>query len=125
VPFLHRNACQQTPTLHQTLPVPRTHPQAVAIMVLLASLVGKYCLPGVGILCLVVPAQYYFGYRIIKNKVANFPNTNARYSIIQVRGMPMYAVSLLKRLAQAVQAAFEPRWTTKLPLEKLLTSGPT
>ncbi|KIZ01660.1 ABC transporter, multidrug resistance associated protein [Monoraphidium neglectum] len=57
--------------------------EAVAIMVLLASLVGKYCLPGVGILCLVVPAQYYFGYRIIKNKVANFPNTNARYSIIQ------------------------------------------
>ena len=31
------------------------------------------------------PPQYYFGFRIIRNKVANFPNTSARYSIIQVR----------------------------------------
>ncbi|KAI8468106.1 MAG: hypothetical protein J3K34DRAFT_479395 [Monoraphidium minutum] len=57
--------------------------EAIAIMALLATLVGRYCLPGVGILCLVVPAQYYFGYQIIKNKIANFHNTNERYSVIQ------------------------------------------
>ncbi|GBF87685.1 hypothetical protein Rsub_00396 [Raphidocelis subcapitata] len=57
--------------------------EAAAILALLASLVGIYCLPGVGVLCLVVPAQYYFGFRIIRNKMANFPNTSARYSIIQ------------------------------------------
>jgi len=28
--------------------------------------------------------QYYFGWQIIKNKIANFPNTNQRYGIIQV-----------------------------------------
>lgn len=37
------------------------------------------------IVCLIVPAQYYFGFRIIKNKVKNSPNVNERYSIIQVR----------------------------------------
>jgi hypothetical protein len=31
--------------------------EAGAILALLASLVGIYCLPGVGVLCLVVPAQ--------------------------------------------------------------------
>jgi ATP-binding cassette subfamily C (CFTR/MRP) protein 1 len=58
--------------------------EAIAILVLLATLVGIYCLPGVGVVCLVVPAQYYFGFRIIKNKVANQPNVNERFSIIQV-----------------------------------------
>jgi hypothetical protein len=59
--------------------------EAAAILALLASLVGVFSLPGVAALCLMVPAQYYFGWRIIRNKIANFPNTSARYSIIQVR----------------------------------------
>jgi hypothetical protein len=57
--------------------------EAAAILALLATLVGIYSLPGVGIVCAIVPAQYYFGFRIIKNKVANSANTNARYAIIQ------------------------------------------
>ncbi|GAB4815837.1 hypothetical protein N2152v2_002883 [Parachlorella kessleri] len=57
--------------------------EAAAILILLATLVGVYCLPGVAVVCLVVPAQYYFGLRIIKNKVKNTPNTNERFSIIQ------------------------------------------
>ena len=60
----HPYLCLQHPLT--TLFGARSPSQAVAIMALLASLVGKYCLPGVGILCLVVPAQYYFGWRIIK-----------------------------------------------------------
>jgi hypothetical protein len=32
----------------------------------------------------VVPSQYYFGWKIIKNKLKNFKNTNERYGIIQV-----------------------------------------
>ena len=35
------------------------------------------------IVCLVVPAQYYFGFKIIRNKMLNAPNVNERYSIIQ------------------------------------------
>lgn len=58
--------------------------EAAGILALLATLVGVYSLPGVAIVCLVVPAQYYFGFRIIKNKVANQPNTNERFSVIQV-----------------------------------------
>jgi hypothetical protein len=57
--------------------------EAAAILALLATLVGIYSLPGVGIVCAIVPLQYYFGFRIIKNKVANSANTNARYAIIQ------------------------------------------
>ncbi|KAL4427322.1 hypothetical protein ABPG77_003231 [Micractinium sp. CCAP 211/92] len=57
--------------------------EAAGILALLATLVGVYSLPGVAIVCLVVPAQYYFGFRIIKNKVANQPNTNERFSVIQ------------------------------------------
>lgn len=57
--------------------------EAGTILVLLATLVGVNCLPGVGLVCLVVPAQYYFGWRIIKNKVANNPNLNERFSIYQ------------------------------------------
>lgn len=71
-------------------PVPSAHHhrgapiEAAAILALLATLVGIYSLPGVAIVCLVVPAQYYFGWCIIKNKVKNQPNTNERFSIIQV-----------------------------------------
>jgi hypothetical protein len=57
--------------------------EAIAILGLLGSLVGIYSLPGVFVVCLVVPAQYYFGFRIIKNKVANAHNVNERFSIVQ------------------------------------------
>nr|AXF41555.1 HLA3 protein [Chlorella sp. ArM0029B] len=57
--------------------------EAAAILALLATLVGIYALPGVGIVCAVVPLQYFFGLRIIRNKVCNSPNTNERYSIVQ------------------------------------------
>lgn len=77
----------------QTTPLPLSHEcrgapvEAAGILALLATLVGIYSLPGVAIVCLVVPAQYYFGFRIIKNKVANQPNTNERFSVIQARGI--------------------------------------
>jgi len=35
------------------------------------------------IIMLVVPAQYFFGWKIIKNKMANAPNVNERFSIVQ------------------------------------------
>lgn len=37
--------------------------EAIAILALLATLVGIYSLPGIGIVCCVVPLQYYFGYK--------------------------------------------------------------
>jgi ABC-type multidrug transport system fused ATPase/permease subunit len=57
--------------------------EAAAILALLGSLVGVYCIGGVIIVCLVVPLQYYFGYQIIKNKVKNGPNVTERWAIIQ------------------------------------------
>jgi ATP-binding cassette, subfamily C (CFTR/MRP), member 1 len=59
--------------------------EAAAILILLGTLVGLYCLPAVGVICMVVPAQYYFGYCIIKNKNINSKNTVERFSIVQVR----------------------------------------
>ncbi len=56
--------------------------EAAAILGLLASLVGVFSLPGVAIVCAIVPLQYYFGFRIIKNKVANAPNTQERFSVM-------------------------------------------
>ena len=35
------------------------------------------------IICVVVPAQYYFGWCIIRNKIANQPNVIERYSVVQ------------------------------------------
>jgi ABC-type multidrug transport system fused ATPase/permease subunit len=57
--------------------------EAIAILALLASLVGIYSLPGVAVVCLVVPLQYYFGWKIISNKMKNTPNINERFSIVQ------------------------------------------
>lgn len=37
--------------------------EAAAILALLATLVGVYSLPGVAIVCAVVPLQYYFGFK--------------------------------------------------------------
>ncbi len=56
--------------------------EAAAILGLLGSLVGVFSLPGVAIVCAIVPLQYYFGFRIIKNKVANSPNTQERFSVM-------------------------------------------
>jgi hypothetical protein len=39
--------------------------EAIAILALLGSLVGIYSLPGIFVVCLVVPAQYYFGERAL------------------------------------------------------------
>lgn len=57
--------------------------EAGAILALLGTLVGVYCIGGVIIVCMVVPLQYYFGYKIIKNKIKNAPNVTERWSIIQ------------------------------------------
>ena len=42
-----------------------------------------YVLPGVVILGLIVPLQYFFGYLISKNKVANSFNVDQRVSLVQ------------------------------------------
>jgi hypothetical protein len=40
-------------------------------------------LPGWGVICIVLPCQYLFGWMIIKNKIKNAENTQARGGIIQ------------------------------------------
>jgi ATP-binding cassette subfamily C (CFTR/MRP) protein 1 len=57
--------------------------EAAAILILLGFLVGIYALPAVGVIGLIVPSQYYFGFCIINNKNANKANVQARFSIIQ------------------------------------------
>lgn len=57
--------------------------EAAAILALLGSLVGVYCIGGVIVVCLVVPLQYFFGWRIIRNKIKNGPHVTERWSIIQ------------------------------------------
>ncbi len=44
---------------------------------------GIYSLPGVAIVCLIVPCQYFFGWFIIRNKVRNGPNIQERSAVIQ------------------------------------------
>jgi ATP-binding cassette subfamily C (CFTR/MRP) protein 1 len=68
----------RSPLLRRGAPV-----ESIAILALMGSLVGLYSLPGVLVVCLIVPAQYYFGFRIIKNKVANVQHVNDRFVIIQ------------------------------------------
>lgn len=58
--------------------------EAAAILALLGSLVGVYCIGGVIIVCCVVPLQYIFGYQIIRNKIKNGPNVTERWAVIQV-----------------------------------------
>lgn len=73
-------------SVNHALPCCRGAPiEAGAILALLGSLVGIYCLPGVGVVLLIVPLQYIFGFIIIKNKLKNAPHTQQRMSIIQVR----------------------------------------
>lgn len=57
--------------------------EAALILALLATLVGVYSLPGVAVVCMIVPAQYVFGFMIIKNKIKNNPNVVERYAVIQ------------------------------------------
>jgi ATP-binding cassette, subfamily C (CFTR/MRP), member 1 len=57
--------------------------EAGAILIILAILVGVYALPGWGVIFIVLPAQYFFGWKIIQNKVENGKNTQARGGIIQ------------------------------------------
>lgn len=57
--------------------------EAAAILILLGTLVGIYCLPAVGIIGIVLPLQYYFGLLIVKNKKKNTANIQERFSIMQ------------------------------------------
>ena len=57
--------------------------EAGAILTILAVLVRIYALPGWGVIFIVLPCQYLFGWMIIKNKIANSKNTQARGGIIQ------------------------------------------
>jgi ATP-binding cassette, subfamily C (CFTR/MRP), member 1 len=57
--------------------------EAGAILIILAILVGVYALPGWGVIMIVLPAQYFFGWKIIQTKVENAKNTQARGGIIQ------------------------------------------
>ena len=56
--------------------------EAGAILIILAVLVGIYALPGWGVICIVLPMQYVFGWKIIKNKMENSKNT----TVIAVAG---------------------------------------
>jgi ABC-type multidrug transport system fused ATPase/permease subunit len=42
-----------------------------------------FCLAGWGVIAVVLPCQYFFGYLIIRNQVANAKNTQERGGIIQ------------------------------------------
>jgi ATP-binding cassette, subfamily C (CFTR/MRP), member 1 len=52
--------------------------EAFTILALLASLTKQFAAPGVGVMMIVLPLQYYFGYLIAKNKYTNYKNTQAR-----------------------------------------------
>jgi hypothetical protein len=57
--------------------------EAGAILTILAILIRVYALPGWGVVGIVLPCQYLFGWMIIKNKNKNSKNTQARGGIIQ------------------------------------------
>ncbi|WIA12457.1 hypothetical protein OEZ85_012492 [Tetradesmus obliquus] len=57
--------------------------EAGAILTILAILVKVYSLPGWGVIMIVMPCQYFFGWKIIQNKVKNSKNTQARGGMIQ------------------------------------------
>jgi hypothetical protein len=71
------DACQEIHYLW-TAPI-----EAAAILTILAILVGKFALPGWGVIAAVLFLQYFFGWRVIKNKMANAANTNERGGIVQ------------------------------------------
>jgi hypothetical protein len=57
--------------------------EAGAILTILAILVKVYALPGWGVIAIVLPMQYVFGWMIIQNKMKNSKNTQERGGIIQ------------------------------------------
>ncbi|WIA32616.1 hypothetical protein OEZ86_003419 [Tetradesmus obliquus] len=57
--------------------------EAGAILTILAILVKVYALPGWGVIFIVLPCQYLFGWMIIQNKMKNSKNTQERGGIIQ------------------------------------------
>ena len=73
------------------LPLPRqefhylwTAPlEAAAILALLGYLTGDAMLPGLGVILLVLPLQYFFGYKIIQIKLQNAKYVAQRSSILQ------------------------------------------
>ena len=58
--------------------------EAGAILGLLAYLTGTAMLPGLGVILLVLPLQYFFGYKIIKIKLAWAKHAAIRSGILQV-----------------------------------------
>ncbi|GFH08791.1 uncharacterized protein HaLaN_03815 [Haematococcus lacustris] len=57
--------------------------EAMAILTILVVLVKQWALPGWGVVFIVMPCQYLFGWRIILHKKANAANTQERGSIFQ------------------------------------------
>ncbi len=57
--------------------------EAAAILSLLGYLTNDSMLPGLGVILLVLPLQYYFGYKTIKIKLENASNVGKRGAIMQ------------------------------------------
>ncbi|GLC60118.1 hypothetical protein PLESTB_001575900 [Pleodorina starrii] len=78
--------------------------EAAAILALLGYLTNDSMLPGLGVILLVLPLQYFFGYKIIRIKLANAAHVAERSSILQ-EVLP--AIKLVKYYAW--EAFFEER----------------
>ena len=59
--------------------------EAAAILALLGYLTQDSMLPGLGVILLVLPMQYYFGYKIVQIKLQNAKHVALRSAIMQVR----------------------------------------
>jgi ATP-binding cassette, subfamily C (CFTR/MRP), member 1 len=57
--------------------------EALTILSLLASLTKQYALPGFGIVAIIVPLQYLFGYLTACYKYGNAANVGARVALAQ------------------------------------------
>lgn len=57
--------------------------EAAAILLLLWTKVGIWVLPGVAVICVIVPMQYVFGYLIIVYKKKNSPHARDRNIIVK------------------------------------------
>ncbi len=55
----------------------------MAILTILVVLVQEWALPGWGVVFVVMPLQYFFGWRIILHKKNNAGNTQERGSLFQ------------------------------------------
>ena len=56
--------------------------EASGIVVLLGIMTGTNMLPGLGVILLVVPLQYYFGLKIVGYKMANAKNVQQRSGML-------------------------------------------